>query len=77
MNDYSSNQEDQGRGGSRIVVGLDIGTTKICTVIGEVDENGVLDIIGEGSVPSEGLRRGAVVNLEKTINSIRNSVSSA
>lgn len=77
MNDYSSNPEDQGRGGSRIVVGLDIGTTKICTVIGEVDENGVLDIIGEGSVPSEGLRRGAVVNLEKTINSIRNSVSSA
>ncbi len=77
MNDYSSNQDDQGRGGSRIVVGLDIGTTKICTVIGEVDENGVLDIIGEGSVPSEGLRRGAVVNLEKTINSIRNSVSSA
>lgn len=77
MNDYSSTQDDQGRGGSRIVVGLDIGTTKICTVIGEVDENGVLDIIGEGSVPSEGLRRGAVVNLEKTINSIRNSVSSA
>ena len=62
---------------SRIVVGLDIGTTKICTVIGEMGSDGVLDIIGEGTVPSEGLKRGVVVNLEKTINSIRNSVAAA
>jgi cell division protein FtsA len=77
MTDGSGTREYAGRGGSRIVVGLDIGTTKISTVIGEVGSDGVLDIIGEGSVPSEGLRRGAVVNLEKTINSIRNSVSAA
>ena len=62
---------------SRIVVGLDIGTTKITTVIGEVSPNGVLDIIGEGTVPSEGLKRGVVVNLERTISSIRNSIAAA
>ncbi len=61
----------------RIVVGLDIGTTKICTVIGEVGHDGVVDIIGEGTVPSEGLKRGVVVNLERTILSIRNSISAA
>ncbi len=42
----------------RIIVGLDIGTTKICTVIGEIASDGVLDIIGEGTVPSDGLRKG-------------------
>lgn len=62
---------------SRIVVGLDIGTTKICTVIGEVGPDGVLDIIGEGTVPSEGLKRGVVVNLERTMHSIRNSIAAA
>lgn len=61
----------------RIIVGLDIGTTKICTVIGEVASDGVLDIIGEGTVPSDGLRKGVVVNLERTIASVRQSVSAA
>ena len=61
----------------RIVVGLDIGTTKICTVIGEVARDGVLDIIGEGTVPSDGLRKGVVVNLERTIASVRQSVADA
>lgn len=61
----------------RIIVGLDIGTTKICTVIGELASDGVLDIIGEGTVPSDGLRKGVVVNLERTINSVRESVAAA
>ncbi len=61
----------------RIIVGLDIGTTKICTVIGEVAKDGVLDIIGEGTVPSDGLRKGVVVNLEKTIVAVRQSVGDA
>jgi cell division protein FtsA len=61
----------------RIIVGLDIGTTKICTVIGEVASDGVLDIIGEGTVPSDGLRKGVVVNLERTIASVRQSVAAA
>ncbi|MGL4608900.1 MAG: cell division protein FtsA [Trueperaceae bacterium] len=61
----------------RIIVGLDIGTTKICTVIGEVANDGVLDIIGEGTVPSDGLRKGVVVNLERTIASVRQSILAA
>ncbi len=61
----------------RIIVGLDIGTTKICTVIGEVAADGVLDIIGEGTVPSDGLRKGVVVNLERTIASVRQSIAAA
>lgn len=61
----------------RIIVGLDIGSTKICTVIGEVPGDGVLDIIGEGTVPSDGLRKGVVVNLERTIASVRQSVAAA
>lgn len=60
-----------------IVVGLDIGTTKICTVIGEIASDGVLDIIGEGTVPSDGLRKGVVVNLERTIASVRQSIVTA
>ena len=61
----------------RIIVGLDIGTTKICTVIGELASDGVLDIIGEGTVPSDGLRKGVVVNLERTIASVKQSVAAA
>ena len=61
----------------RIIVGLDIGTTKICTVIGEVAKDGVLDISGEGTVPSDGLRKGVVVNLERTIVAVKQSVADA
>ncbi len=60
-----------------IIVGLDIGTTKICTVIGEIANDGVLDIIGEGTVPSDGLRKGVVVNLERTITAVRQSIATA
>lgn len=61
----------------RIVAGLDIGSTKICTVVGEVADDGVLDIIGEGTVPSEGLKKGVVVNLERTIGAVRRSIEAA
>ncbi|AEB12188.1 cell division protein FtsA [Marinithermus hydrothermalis] len=61
----------------RIIVGLDVGTTKVCTVIGELASDGVLDIIGEGTVPSQGLKRGVVVNLERTTEAIRASVRAA
>ncbi|UQN05942.1 cell division protein FtsA [Deinococcus sp. QL22] len=60
-----------------IIVGLDIGTTKITTVIGEIAPNGTLDIIGQGSVPSEGMKRGSVVNLERATHAIRQSVAAA
>jgi cell division protein FtsA len=59
-----------------VVVGLDIGTTKTCTIVGEVKESG-LDIIGVGSHPSEGLRKGVVVNIENTVESIKRAAEEA
>ena len=55
---------------SEIIVGLDIGTTKIACIAGEVTEDGV-DIIGIGTAPSKGLRRGYVVNIDATVASIQ------
>jgi len=52
------------------ICALDIGTTKICALIAEIDENDLLKIIGVGTAPSDGLRRGVVINLEKTIHAI-------
>ncbi|TPV94934.1 MAG: cell division protein FtsA [Myxococcales bacterium FL481] len=59
-----------------VIVGLDIGTTKIAAVVGEVGEEGI-DIIGVGTSPSEGLRQGVVVNIEATTNSILAAVQEA
>lgn len=59
-----------------IVVGLDIGTTKICAIVGEIVEDGV-DIIGIGTAPSRGLRKGVVINIESTVESIRKAVEEA
>lgn len=59
-----------------IVVGLDIGTSKVCVVIGEMTENGV-EIIGVGSHPSQGLRKGVVINIEGTVNSVKKAVEEA
>ena len=59
-----------------LVVGLDIGTTKICTIVGEV-ENGQVNIIGLGTHPSKGLRKGVVVNIESTVQSIKKAVEEA
>lgn len=59
-----------------IVVGLDIGTTKVCTVISQVRESG-LEVIGMGSAPSYGLRKGVVVNIDATVESITKSVEDA
>ena len=59
-----------------IVVGLDIGTTKICCVVGEVTEDAT-EIIGVGIVPSQGLKKGIVVNIESTVTSIKQAVRQA
>ncbi len=59
-----------------IIVGLDIGTTKICAVVAEVSEND-FNIIGIGSHPSVGLRKGVVVNIESTVDSIKKAVEEA
>ncbi len=60
------------------VVGLDIGTTKICCIVGEVTgENGAIDIIGIGTAPSTGLRKGVVINIDSTVESITKAVEEA
>src|SRR5688500_241507 len=61
---------------NEIIVGLDIGTTKIACIAGEVTEDGV-DIIGIGTAPSKGLRRGYVVNIDATVSSIQQAVDEA
>lgn len=62
--------------GKRLNVALDIGTTKVCTTIGFQDANGI-EIVGVGSHPSHGLKKGSVVNIDKTVNSIRSSIEEA
>ncbi len=61
----------------RIVVGLDIGTTKVCAVVASVDEMQKINILGVGKAPSDGLNRGDVVNIEKTVNAIRTAIEQA
>jgi cell division protein FtsA len=65
-----------GRDESELIVGLDIGTTKICAVVGDVTE-GKINIIGMGVHPSVGLRKGVVVNIENTVNSISQAIQEA
>ncbi len=60
-----------------IVVGLDIGTTKICAVVGEILADRSVNVIGIGSHRSTGLRKGMVVNMESTVESIKRAVEEA
>ncbi len=62
---------------AQIVTGLDIGTTKIGVIIAELDGDAAPKVIGVGTSPSEGLRRGVVVNLEKTVRSIQAAIEEA
>ncbi|MDP6484073.1 MAG: cell division protein FtsA [Nitrospinota bacterium] len=59
------------------IVALDIGTTKTCALISERGEDGLLDILGVGTHPSQGLRKGMVVNIERTVESIVSAVGEA
>src|SRR2546428_9518640 len=59
-----------------IVVGLDIGTTKICCIVGEVTPDGI-DVVGIGTAPSRGLRKGVVISIEATVAPIRRAVEEA
>jgi cell division protein FtsA len=61
---------------SELVVGLDVGTTKICAVVGEYGHDGV-DVVGIGTNPSTGLRKGVVVNIEQTVQSIKKALEEA
>ena len=61
---------------NNLVVGLDIGTTKICAIVGEMKDEKI-DIIGIGTAPSRGLRKGVVININETVNSIRKAIEDA
>lgn len=62
---------------SELIVGLDIGTTKICAIVGEVNDAGGVDIVGIGTHPSKGLRKGVVINIDATVNSIKRAIQEA
>ncbi len=60
-----------------LIIGLDIGTSKVAAIVGELTESGELEVIGIGSTPSRGLKKGVVVNLESTILSIQRAIEEA
>ncbi len=66
-----------GKPEKELIVGLDIGTSKVVAIVGEVQDDGELEVIGFGSHPSRGLKRGVVVNIEATVNSIQRAVEEA
>ena len=60
-----------------LIVGLDIGTSKVVAIVGEIQADGTLEVIGIGSHPSRGLKKGVVVNIESTVQSIQRAVEEA
>lgn len=62
---------------NKIVVGLDIGTTKICAIVGIKNQFGKLEILGMGKASSEGVSRGVVINIDKTTDAIRKAIDEA
>ena len=60
-----------------LIVGLDVGTSKVVAIVGELNENGRIEVVGIGSHPSRGLKKGVVVNIESTVHSIQRAVEEA
>ena len=60
-----------------LIVGLDIGTSKVAAIVGELNEDGEIEVIGIGSTPSRGLKKGVVINLEATVISIQRAIEEA
>ena len=65
------------RGEKNLAIGLDIGTSKIAALVGEIKEDGLVEIIGLGTHPSRGLKKGVVVDIESTVQSIQRAVEEA
>ncbi len=61
----------------RMIVGLDVGTSKVVAIVGEIGHDGEVEIIGIGSHPSRGMKKGVVVNIESTVQSIQRAVEEA
>src|SRR5690625_430752 len=60
-----------------LIVGLDIGTSKVATIVAEAHPEGEVEVIGIGSHPSRGLKKGVVVNIDSTVQSIQRAVEEA
>ncbi len=65
------------RGEKNLIVGLDIGTSKVVAIVGEINDEGEIEVIGIGTNPSRGLKKGVVVNIESTVHSIQRAVEEA
>ena len=61
----------------RMIVGLDIGTSKVVAIVGEIGPDGDIEVVGIGSHPSKGMKKGVVVNIESTVQSIQRAVEEA
>ena len=61
----------------RTIVGIDVGTTKVCTIVAQVQDNGRANVLGVGLTPSKGLDKGVVVNIDDAVNAIATSVEKA
>ncbi len=70
-------EEAVARKPNNVLVGLDLGTTKVCAIVGELKDDGKVDIIGIGISPSHGLKKGVVVNIDSTVESIKKAVHEA
>ncbi len=66
-----------GKSDRRLVVGLDVGTSKIVAIVGELAADGTIEVVGVGMHPSRGLKKGVVVNIESTVRSIQRAVEEA
>ncbi|MFT7110323.1 MAG: cell division protein FtsA [Psychrobacter glaciei] len=62
---------------SKLIVGLDIGTSKVVCIVGEVNRAGIIKVVGVGSHPSRGLKKGVVINIESTVQSIQRAIEEA
>jgi len=65
------------RADNNMIVGLDIGTSKVVAIVGEINGEGGIEVVGIGSHPSRGLKKGVVVNIESTVHSIQRAVEEA
>ena len=62
---------------SEVIVGLDIGTSKVLAVVAEVNDSDELEVLGVGQHPSRGLRKGVVANIDSTVQSIQLAIEDA